>query len=151
MAQQQTQGGAPGAGGAKAPKVDINTVATDVFQLKKMMFSVFQRMGLEMPPDLLDGPNRDPQTGMPSVAPTGGSTPAGGGQAGAGQPLSAIQPIEPMQGAFPSGPGGGGQDAGGKSAGIGKVGSSIPVTDVNIVNSPVAHAQALAAMFARRS
>lgn len=98
------QGGAPGAG-MKPPKPDINTVATDLFQLKKMIFADMRTRGVEPPPDILDGPNRDPVTGAPTASPTGGSdVPASPKM----QPGS-ISPIEPMQGAMPT-PMPGGQD-----------------------------------------
>lgn len=93
--QQVAPGGAGGA--AKAPKADINTVATDVFQLKKLYLADAQARGLPLPPDILDGPNRDPATGMPSTAPTGGSDPAAAPMPAAGGQQAAIQPIGPMQ------------------------------------------------------
>jgi len=111
-------GGAAGRGGKAAPKPDINTIATDVFQLKKMLLAMFHRLGWELPPDILDGPNRDPVTGAPADSPDGGSivqpgASVGGAGGGAGGPgASSIQPIEPMQGAFPGGgPGGGDKQA----------------------------------------
>lgn len=117
-------GGAGGAGG-KPAKVDINTVAMDLFQLKKMMLSDFRRRGVELPPDVLDGPNRDPQTGLPAANPMGGSDPSGGGAppggggappGGPGGPGGAIPPIPPMEPAMP--PGGAGGPGGGKTAGV---------------------------------
>lgn len=123
MSQQQMMQGAGGAGGMKPPKPDINMVATDVFQLKKMFLHFLRVQGIEMPPDILDGPGRDPASGMPSASPTGGSdaqpgSAMGGGGAG---PQSAIKPIQPMQGAFPS-PGGGGAPGGG---GMGKTSAAL--------------------------
>lgn len=93
-------GGAPGAGagaGMKPPKPDINVVATDVFQLKKMLLALIRQNGMELPPDILDGPNRDPVTGNPSMAPTGGSDPAAGAaQGGAGGGIPPIGGLPPM-------------------------------------------------------
>jgi len=113
----QGMGAAPGNGAAGKPaKPDINTVAMDVFQLKKMFLHFLKIQGIDLPPDVLDGPNRDPSTGMPVPMGQGSSDPAqssGGGPGGGGQ-QSAIPPIQPMQGAFPSPPGGGG---GGDKAG----------------------------------
>lgn len=107
-------GNGPGAG--KAPKPDIQTIATDVFQLKKMILHDLRLRGVELPPDILDGPNRDPVTGAPAASPTGGSDVPPGGSLAATQ--SAIKPIEPMPGAFPSPVGGmgGGIGAGEKGA-----------------------------------
>ena len=97
------QGGA--AGGMKTNKPSIETIAMDVFQLKKMFLHFLKIQGIELPPDVLDGPNRDPATGMPAPPdPTGGLGAQGGG---GGAPQSAISPIQPMQGAFPAPPGGG--------------------------------------------
>ena len=99
MSSQQQMGA-----GGKPPKPDINMVATDVFQLKKMLFNVFRHLNLPLPDNILDGPGRDPTTGMPSTSPTGGSDPAAG-QAQAPQPTAAQQsfpPIQPMDGMTPS-------------------------------------------------
>lgn len=141
-------GGAAGKNGKPQAKVDINTIATDVFQLKKMVFMVFQRMGLELPNDILDGPNRDPATGAPaassdggSVVPPGSSMQDAAGGAGGPAPQSAIKPLEPMQGAFPT-PGGGGGEA--KSA------SSIGVPFSSYQGSPAEHARAVQRMFQLR-
>lgn len=113
---QALQGsGMQGNKGPTAPKPDINTVATDVFQLKKMLLHYFRMQGIELPPDILDGPNRDPVTGAPAMGPAGGSDAQPGSsmqQAGGG---SAIKPIQPIQGASPAGGGGGG---------MGKMGSA---------------------------
>jgi hypothetical protein len=79
----------------KPAKPDINTVAIDIFQVKKMLQFLFNTMGIPLPPDILDGPNRDPSTGtpMPPGAPGSTSDPsvtaanaAQGGAAGAGSP-----------------------------------------------------------------
>ena len=103
------QGG--GAGGMKPVKPDINTVAMDVFQIKKMLVFLFNHQNIPLPPDILDGPNRNPATGEPMPPGAAGSTsdPARQSQPGPGQE-SAIPPIQPMQAAFPSG--GGGEKAG---------------------------------------
>lgn len=111
--------GLQGNKGQTAPKPDINTVATDVFQMKKMLLHYFRMQGIELPPDILDGPNRDPVTGAPAPGTAGGSdaqpgSSMAGGAAGGGQ--SAIKPIQPVQGAFPAGGGGGG--------GLGKMGNA---------------------------
>jgi len=91
----------------KPAKVDINTIATDVFQLKKLMFAMFKQMGMEPPMDILDGPNRDPVTGSPASAPTGGSDASALPPGGGGGDQGAIPPIPPMPAAFPPGDGGG--------------------------------------------
>lgn len=127
MQQQGAAGGAGGPGAAgKMAKPDINTVAIDIFQVKKMLQYLFNTMGIQMPPDILDGPNRDPSTGvpMPPGAPGSTSDPAataaaaqqqgqpGGGAGGAppggagGAPGGAIPPISPIQA---GGPGVGGE------------------------------------------
>jgi hypothetical protein len=143
-----TGNGGPNKNGKPQAKVDINTIATDVFQLKKMVFMVFQRMGLELPSDVLDGPNRDPATGAPAQSPDGGSvvppgasmTQDGGGSPPA-PPQSSIKPVEPIVGAFPQPPGGGEQ----KSA------SQVGIPFSSYAGSPVEHARALQMMFRRRT
>lgn len=111
------QGNQTGPAGAKQPKPDINTIATDVFQLKKMFLAYLRRQGIELPPDILDGPNRDPMTGSPAMSPTGGSDVApGAGQAtaaGAIQPISPVQPavLNAISGGAPQGSMGGGKAA----------------------------------------
>lgn len=105
--QQALQGsGLQGNKGQTAPKPDINTIATDLFQVKKMLLHYFRMQGIELPPDILDGPNRDPTTGAPAAAQSGGSDAQPGSSMQGGQ--SAIKPIQPIAGAFPSGGGGGG-------------------------------------------
>ena len=138
-----TGNGGAGKNGKPQAKVDINTIATDVFQLKKMVFMVFQRMGLELPNDILDGPNRDPATGAPAASADGGSmVPPGSSMQQAGAPpQSAIQPMEPIQGAFPAPGGGGGGGGESKSA------SSVGVPFSTYQGSPVEHARALQRMF----
>lgn len=109
-------GGAGGGMGGKPAKADINTVAIDIFQVKKMLQYLFNSMGIPLPPDILDGPNRDPSTGamMPPGAPGSTSDPAvtaqnaqqqGGQQQPGGQAGGPIPPIQPMEGAGAS-PGG---------------------------------------------
>lgn len=125
--QQQQQQAATGGGAGKPPKPDINMVATDVFQIKKLLFALFQANNWPLPPGLLDGPGRDPSTGAPAATPDGSSGAAPAGD----QPSSSISPIEPMQGAFPA------QGDAGKSASdnsdwnkVGKIfGSSRRVSD----------------------
>lgn len=72
------QAGMKGSGNPKQPKPDINTIATDVFQIKKLILHDMKLRGVEIPMDILDGPNRDPITGAPAVSPTGGSDVAPG-------------------------------------------------------------------------
>jgi hypothetical protein len=97
MQMMGSQGG-PGGQGPKQPKPDINTIATDVFQLKKMILAKMRHDGQELPPDILDGPNRDPETGAPALSPTGGSdVPPGSADLTA---ANAIKPIKPIQPAF---------------------------------------------------
>lgn len=102
----QTAQGPGGAGGAKPPKTDINTVATDLFQLKKMFYADLRRRGIELPPDVLDGPNRDPVTGLPSFNQQAGSEGGAAGPGGGAPPQGAIKPIEGIQpGIVPGGDG----------------------------------------------
>lgn len=117
--------GGAGAGAGKMAKPDINTVAIDIFQVKKMLQYMFNTMGIPLPPDILDGPNRDPSTGTPMPPGASGSTsdpsmvsqqPAGGGAGAGGQQGGAIPPIQPMQ---PGGPGVAGPSPGGAPPGMG--------------------------------
>jgi hypothetical protein len=103
MMQHHAQGGGGGAGGAGGPakpKQDINTVSMDMYQVKKMLTYFFNQQGIPLPPDILDGPNRDPSTGMPMPAGMPGST-SDPAKSQAAPPQSAIQPIQPMQPAMP--------------------------------------------------
>lgn len=111
---QQLQGGGaaaqPGAAGAggKPMKADINTVAMDCYQTKKLLVGMYQRMGWELPPDILDGPNRDPSTGASMAPGAPGSTsdparPADAGQGGQASP-NAISPVQPVAPASLSAP-----------------------------------------------
>lgn len=140
--------GGPGGKGAKVPKPDIGTIATDVFQLKKLLFTMFRINGWELPPDILDGPNRDPMTGNPAASPTGGSdVPPGSDPSVQAQPDSAIQPIQPMQAAVPTPPGGGGGGGDqGKSAAWQPIGGSIPIHR----QSTTANAKAVMAVLKQR-
>jgi hypothetical protein len=106
--QALMQSGLQGNQKPTAPKPDINTIATDVFQLKKMFLHFLRIQGIDLPPDILDGPNRDPLTGAPAMGPTGGSDAQPGSSGGGAPQQSSIPPIKPIQGAFPSGGGGGG-------------------------------------------
>jgi hypothetical protein len=119
--QAMQMGGMQGSGKPTAPKPDINTVATDLFQLKKMFLHFLRVQGIELPPDILDGPNRDPQTGAPAFGQAGGSDAAPGSSAVQAGGTSAIKPIQPVAGAFPGGGGaGGGGGMGGGGGGMGK-------------------------------
>jgi hypothetical protein len=139
-------GGGPAKNGKPQAKVDINTIATDVFQLKKMVFMVFQRMGLELPSDVLDGPNRDPATGAPATSADGGSVvPPGASMAEGGAQPSSIKPIEPIMGAFP--PGAGGAPGGAEAS---KSASRVGVPYSRYQGSPVEHARAVQALFRQR-
>lgn len=100
VAQALQTSGLQGNKGPTAPKPDINTIATDLFQLKKMFLHYLRIQGIELPPDILDGPNRDPMTGAPAAGPAGGSDAQPGSsmqQAGGG-----INPIKPMSGQLPA-------------------------------------------------
>jgi hypothetical protein len=109
MQQQQMQGG--GGAGNKQVKADINTIAMDLFQLKKLLLHDYRSQGKALPPDVMDGPNRDPSTGMPTSPEQGSILNAQGQPAPQGpQPQSSIKPMQPMQGAFPM-PQGGGKSA----------------------------------------
>lgn len=114
---QQIQGGgmgaAPGAAagaGGKPVKADINTIATDCYQIKSLFTGLYNRLGWELPQNILDGPNRDPMTGLPMPQGAPGSTSDPNQQMQAAQssqqqqPQSAIPPMEAMQGAFPQAP-----------------------------------------------
>ncbi len=132
MTQMGMKGNMGPNGKPTAPKPDINTIATDVFQLKKMFLHYLRTQQIELPPDILDGPNRDPMTGAPAASPSGGSDVQPGASAqgqslnGGGAP-SAIKPIEPMQGAFPSPGGGGGPPGGGGMPKAGGWQEALPV------------------------
>jgi hypothetical protein len=115
VSQALMQSGLQGNNKATAPKPDINTIATDVFQIKKMLLHSFRVQGIELPPEILDGPNRDPLTGAPATGQSGGSDAQPGSSGGGPPQQSAISPIKPMQGAFPAPPGGGGGGMGGLS------------------------------------
>ncbi len=118
-------GAGGGAGAGKAAKPDLAVIAMDVFQTKKLIMAMFNQMGMPLPPDILDGPNRDPSTGMPMMPGAPGSTSdpaqmqqqaqqqqaAGGG--GGGAQGGAIPAIQPMQAA-------GGSVGGGEKQGIDK-------------------------------
>lgn len=140
-----------GAAGGKPGKPDLLAMSMDIFQIKKMMSTLFNSMGIPMPQDILDGPNRDPATGAPMAPNAPGSTsdptrvspPAGGPQGGQGGGQdSAIKPIGPMGGAFP---GGGGGISGGDAGGGG--GKTASTHGEEIRNK----AAALAAVMRRRS
>lgn len=108
-------GGGAGGGGAagRSARPDIVTVANDIFQVKKILTYLLNLWGIPLPPDVLDGPNRDPSTGLPVPPGTPGSTsdpsqqaaPAGGGGS-AGGPQGAFPAIQPVQPAFGGGGGG---------------------------------------------
>lgn len=145
--QQPTAGGNASGGGGKPAKPSLDTVAMDVFQLKKMLFHLFNSEGRPLPPGLLDGPNRDPQTGQPLPPNTPGSTSdpgyqEAGQQQAAAQLQSAISPIEPMQGAFP-------QPKAASLGPTGAVGRAVEPTSEQLP-STTSRARAVAAIFQRR-
>jgi hypothetical protein len=127
------QGGA-GGGQNKPPKPDLNTVATDVFQLKKLIYEDMKRRGVEPPSDILDGPNRHPVTGAPTAGATGGSDPAQDPAAQQAPQQSAINPIEPMMGAVP------------QKQGSNDVPVSVKLGSVITGHQVMSHAAAVAAM-----
>lgn len=103
---------APGAG---KPNKDQQqqAMAMDMWQMKKYLFMMGEALGIKPPPSLLDGPNRDPNTGLPMAPGMPGSTsdPAvmqqeasnmqtQGGQGGDQQ--SSIPPIQGIQPAMPT-------------------------------------------------
>jgi hypothetical protein len=105
MAAPAAAPAAPAVAG-KPAKADINTVAMDIFQVKKLVMhfyrTVTDALGIpfNLPQDIIDGPNRDPATGA-SVAPgTPGSTSdpnqAPPSQAQQAPPPNAIPPIAPV-------------------------------------------------------
>ena len=112
--------GPAGPGGQVKPaKPDLGAMQMDLFQTKKMVFKIADTMGIDIPPEIMDGPNRDAQSGMPVVPGTPGSTsdPAAQTMGGGGPPPSAIPPIEPIQPAMPGVEGGGGEKMSGYSVG----------------------------------
>lgn len=66
-------GGKPGGGGS-SKAVDAQAQQMDLFHVKKMMSGLYHAMGIPIPQELLDGPNRDPNTGLPLPPGTPGST-----------------------------------------------------------------------------
>jgi hypothetical protein len=137
---QMNQGGGaggPGGGGAGKPgKPDLLAMSMDIFQIKKMMSTMFNTMGIPMPQEILDGPNRHTATGAPMPPGAAGSTSdlsqqagqGGGGQpqGGGAQPQSSIQPIGAMQGAFPAG-----------KSGSQKIGSPIDLASTATKDAPL--------------
>ena len=101
--QQSMNGGAANGGAAGKPaKPDINTIAMDIYQVKKMLSNLYNTMGIPLPPDIIDGPNRDPSTGLPMPPGAPGSTSDMTQQATPAAPAqSAIPPIQPMEAAMP--------------------------------------------------
>jgi hypothetical protein len=107
---QQGPGGAPG-GPGKPGKPDLLAMSMDIFQMKKLLFTIANAMGVDIPQEILDGPNRDPGTGMPMPPGMPGSTSDPNTMAQqqpqqGGEQQSAIPPIKPMQAATPTGDGG---------------------------------------------
>ncbi len=98
QASAAAPGGAGGAGG-KAIKADLNMVAQDAFVNRKLMMDLYKHIGLPLPSYILDGPNRDPSTGLPMAVDAPGST---SNPQPAPQQPGAIQPIQPIQPAMPS-------------------------------------------------
>lgn len=95
--------GAAGAGMPGKPgKPDLNAVAMDLYQTKKLVVMMAQQMGLTLPQDVLDGPNRDPSTGAAMPPGTPGSTsdaskPVQPGPGPSAGPDNALQPLSPLQ------------------------------------------------------
>lgn len=106
LANAGGMGGRGGATGAKGGpvKADINSVANDIFQVKKILVYLLNMWEIPLPPDILDGPNRDPATGAPVAPGTPGST-SDPSKVQSPPNNSAIKPIEAMQPAMPA-PGG---------------------------------------------
>ncbi len=91
-------GGAMGGGAGIKPKIDVNVV---MLQILKILARIADALGVQIPAsEMVAGPADLGQLASQSQ----GGAPAGGGAGG-----SAIQPIQPMQGASP-------QMAGGKTA-----------------------------------
>jgi hypothetical protein len=134
-------GGPAGAGmpGKGNKQQEQQAQAMDLFQIKKVMFAIANAMGVEIPPEIMDGPNRDPSTGVAMAPGTPGSTSdpnvmaqqgggaGGGAPGGGGGGQSAIPPIQPIQPAMPAGAGGG--DAGKTAGAMGQPfsGGGIPI------------------------
>lgn len=92
----QGGGGAGGAGGAKKPKVDPGA---EMHQIKLMLLTLFETMQLPIPPDALRSPEESGQAAGGGGG--GGGESSGGGGGGEKKEKSAIQPIQPLQGASP--------------------------------------------------
>lgn len=102
-----------GKGGKGAAKPDMNLMAQDIFQIKRMLLHLYSSMGMSIPPDVLDDPNRDPTTGaIGGTGPNAGPVPVQPGAAGAGPPAVAT----PAGAAPPMAPPAGPADAGGGKA-----------------------------------
>lgn len=88
-------GGAGGAGGQKM-KVDVNQ---EIYQIKKLLVMLAGQQGLSIPPEMLLGdPAMDPSVPPQEAA----KDPMSAAATQSGQGLgSAIQPIQPIQGASP--------------------------------------------------
>lgn len=110
--------GQPAAGSGKQNKDQMQQgMQMDMWQMKKYLFMLGEALGVPAPPSLMDGPNRDPQTGLPMAPGQPGSTsdPAvmqqeaqqmqqqqgGQGAAQGGPQGGAIPAIQPMEGAGP--------------------------------------------------
>lgn len=112
-------GGQPGGMGAGGGNKAMKPGEMDAWQTKKLVTGLYHAMGLPLPHDIIDGPNRDPVTGASVPPGSPGSTsdpnrppqpPPGGGGGGPQSPgaLPPIEPMDPMQGALPT-PAPGGQ------------------------------------------
>ncbi len=107
MQQMSAQQGGPGGAGGKSNKADMQSnTSMDLFQIKKMLMTLFNSMGIPIPNELLLGGNRDVNTGLPAVGPGDpNSTSNPANTTSPQQPQSAIKPIGPMGSAFPGGQG----------------------------------------------
>lgn len=98
----------PGAGptskGGKPVKPDIATIATDVFQVKKLLLHLYRLNDWDLPQDILDGPNRDPITGAPidQSAVQGGASGLNETEKKTDRGIKPIEPIKPAEAEAPS-------------------------------------------------
>lgn len=114
-AVQAAMGGAGGAGGAAGaaggikPKIDVNVA---LMQLSKMVARIADALGVQIPAAEMIATPQD-LTGMASQQQASANAP---------QQAGAVQPLQPLQPAFP--PGGGGGGGGGSSGGGEKSGEA---------------------------
>jgi hypothetical protein len=95
--EELSSAGAASGKTTKAGKPDLNVMATDIYQIKKLLINLYRVLNIELPVSILDGPTRDPMTGLTQ------DTAEAGGEKQDNQ-TSSINPIEPIKPAFPTSP-----------------------------------------------